>query len=103
MNDCPRCDRFHIFKRSMCSRCSFCLPSMLHATFNHRYKFDTGKYNVVVKTGHTIIRTMKIVYAMRYDGGIGNGIEVPATEVIIPKELSPKCNDADIEKYIALL
>ena len=104
---CPRCDCWHIFKCSSCSRCSFAIVSMLYATIDWKYMFDTDKYKVKVYGGQSLVasKATRRIYAMAANPNnkTGIGIDFPIIDVVIPKQLSPKTTDQDIEKYLLLL
>ena len=95
---CPRCDKWSIFKRSVCYECDFRVPDYLDGLTDWIYKFPTDRYYVWAKTGGSRVEKAKT-------GGsrVVNWWVFPVTDVYIPKQLSPKTTDADIERLLLLL
>ena len=85
---CPRCDKWSIFKRSMCYECEFRVPDYLDGLTDWIYKFPTDRYYVWAKTGGSRVENWGVF---------------PVLDVYIPKQLSPKTTDADIERLLLLL
>ena len=75
---------------------------MLHASLDWSYKFSTEKYyvfvsNICTAAGSSRVESKEVRLVCE------NYIAIPFINTHIPKALSPKTNDADIEKYLMLL
>ncbi len=86
---CPRCDKWSIFRHSVCYKCNFHVPDdYIDALTDWIYRFPTDRYYVWAKIGRS-----RVV----------NWWVFPVMDVYIPKQLSPKTTDADIERLLLLL
>ena len=95
---CPRCDKKYWFNKYKCKcgfRCIIWAPDIV-------FLFNTDKFKVDVygSRGYTLI-TSKAYKLVEWFPGYK--VRIPNFTAKIPKTLSPKATDEDIEKLLLLL
>ena len=102
MNNCPRCDAVYCWsyvldrKRCVCCGLIAGFPNTLNDAYfeddgvhwQKQFEFDTRKYRVSISINAAATQIHNLATDVR---------------TIIPKQLSPKCNDWDIEKLLILM
>lgn len=90
-NKCPRCEKNYWIKQYLCKNCSY-------NEYGKTKMFKTTKYFVSIFADYTVIKSINKI---EYDTPFGNFL-THAFVKNIPRQLSIKSTEEDIDKYLIL-